>query len=402
MSTKTKTTSTVCERCGRRKKDDNFFCRAVGGLYPVCKDCLTEGLDNNDPATIRPVMEALDVPFYEKLWIVTGNQEFSKDPAHFGPKSVIGKYLRKMHMQQYSKFRYADSDDTAALDNVSGMFDETPEPLYALAGDAACAVPQVGDSAPAGGVTTQAAVGNDVGSSPTREDRIYLIGKWGEAYTPVEWLKMEDMYTRYANEYELTVDREEVLRKMCKTSLKMDEAIDSNDAYNYKTLSSVFDSLRKSGSFTEQQHKEDRRGVIGSVGQLVQLCERDGGIIEQMPPPDDYPQDKIDLTINDYKQYAVNLLKNEPNISGLIESYVQKLEGASDRTDRLVASVNDGRIDLPDSVPDPEFEMPKVDESIPVGKLSDDEVAELKAIFEAMGAPPSIALPTDGGAADGA
>ena len=251
-------------------------------------------------------------------------------------------------------------------------------------------------------MTTQAAVGNDVGSSLTREDRIYLIGKWGEAYTPVEWLKMEDMYTRYANEYELTVDREEVLRKMCKTSLKMDEAIDSNDAYNYKTLSSVFDSLRKSGSFTEQQHKEDRRGVIGSVGQLVQLCERDGGIIEQMPPPDDYPQDKIDLTINDYKQYAVNLLKNEPNISGLIESYVQKLEGASDRTDRLVASVNDGRIDLPDSVPDPEFEMPKVDESIPVGKLSDDEVAELKAIFEAMGAPPSIALPTDGGAADGA
>ena len=40
---------------------------------------------------------------------------------------------------------------------------------------------------------------------------------------------METMYNRYANEYDMNVDREEVLKKMCKTSLKMDEALDAGE-----------------------------------------------------------------------------------------------------------------------------------------------------------------------------
>ena len=57
---------------------------------------------------------------------------------------------------------------------------------------------------------------------------------------------METMYKRYANEYELNVDREEVLKKMCKTSLKMDETLDVGDVNGYKSLATVFDQLRKS------------------------------------------------------------------------------------------------------------------------------------------------------------
>ena len=66
------------------------------------------------------------------------------------------------------------------------------------------------------------------------------------------------MYNRYANEYEMNVDREEVLKKMCKTSLKMDECIDAGDMSAYKNLAAVFDQLRKSGKFTEAQNKEEK------------------------------------------------------------------------------------------------------------------------------------------------
>ena len=39
------------------------------------------------------------------------NRIYKKNPGKFGPKSVIGQYLRSMlNMQQYKDFRYADSD----------------------------------------------------------------------------------------------------------------------------------------------------------------------------------------------------------------------------------------------------------------------------------------------------
>ena len=158
---------------------------------------------------------------------------------------------------------------------------------------------------------------------------------------------MESMYNRYCAEYDMSVDREETLKKLCKTSIKMDEALDADDTLGYKSLSQVFDSLRKTGRFTDQQNKQDRTDLVDSVGRLVQLCERDGGIIEQMPDPEEYPQDKIDVTINNFKQYSVNLLRNEPNIAGLIETYIARLEEADSKTKRFMETM--GNMSVPSS-----------------------------------------------------
>lgn len=68
-------------------------------------------------------------------------------------------------------------------------------------------------------------------------------------YSPEQWITMETMYSKYAEEYDLNSDREEVLKKMCKTSLKMDEALDTENFTAYKNLATVFDQLRKSGRF---------------------------------------------------------------------------------------------------------------------------------------------------------
>lgn len=38
------------------------------------------------------------------------NERYKKNPSKFGPKSVIGLYLRTMNMMQYRDFHYSDSD----------------------------------------------------------------------------------------------------------------------------------------------------------------------------------------------------------------------------------------------------------------------------------------------------
>ena len=139
---------------------------------------------------------------------------------------------------------------------------------------------------------------------------------------------MEETYTKYANEYELNVDRELTLKQICKLELKMDQALDCGDASTYKSLQSSYDALRKSAKFTEAQNKEGQTRYLDSIGELVRFCEMEGGIIPKMPNPDDYPEDKIDFCIKDMKQYNYNLVTKELGLGNLIESYVEKLEQA--------------------------------------------------------------------------
>ena len=144
------------------------------------------------------------------------------------------------------------------------------------------------------------------------------------------------MYNRYANEYEMNVDREEVLKKMCKTSLKMDEALDAGDVSGYKNLASVFDQLRKSGKFTEAQNKEKQEKYLDTIGELVALAEKHGGAIkDNLPDPDEYPQDKIDFTIKDMKAYTYSLVAGEPHMQDLIETFIQKYEKAEEAEQQL-------------------------------------------------------------------
>lgn len=165
----------------------------------------------------------------------------------------------------------------------------------------------------------------DIVSELTQEDMKYLALKWGMAYKPAEWVRLEEIYKKYESEYELNVDRAETLKSICKTKFKMDRAIDIDDIKSYKDLSTVYDQLRKSGKFTEQQNVEQQKREIDSIGELVQFVENKGGIIPQFDDPENQPQDKIDFLINDIKNYINNLVRNELGLGSLIESYVEKL-----------------------------------------------------------------------------
>ena len=131
---------------------------------------------------------------------------------------------------------------------------------------------------------------------------------------------------------------------MCKTSLKMDQALDEGNIADYTKLQSAFDALRKSGKFTEAQNKDKQDKYLDSVGELVAAVEKQGGIIPQFDYKFETTQDKVDFTLKDMQSYTYNLVRNEMGLGNLIETYIQKLDQANAQgtmqslTDGLVTS----------------------------------------------------------------
>ena len=349
----------VCTKCGREKPEKDFFKKKTGERADMCKVCLTMHIDNRKTDTFLWILEMFDVPYIEKKWVELANKIYLKDPAKFGPSSVIGQYLRSMNMKQWNEYTYADSDklnfadkkieqEAAARREQQGLDEDYEQDLIEKLENGEISQAEY-DTLTRKNVEEENPVSftpqfvrdfsvdeNEIAAQLAEEEIQYLMLKWGGHYRPSEWIAMEEMYSRYAGEFELNVDREETLKKMCRTSVKMDQALDLGDVSAYKAYSAVMKDLRTSGKFTEAQNKEDKVRYLDSIGELVALCEKEGGIIEQYKfDPDEYPQDKADFTLKDLKSYTYNLVTNELGLGDLIESYIKKLEESEKADDDL-------------------------------------------------------------------
>jgi hypothetical protein len=88
-------------------------------------------------------------------------------------------------------------------------------------------------------------------------------------------------------------------------------------------LSKVSESLRKTAKFTAAQNKEEKGNFVDSVGQLIQLCERDGFIPRFCT---DIPQDKVDATLQDQKEYIYKLVTQDLGFGQQIEDALKKIQ----------------------------------------------------------------------------
>lgn len=154
------------------------------------------------------------------------------------------------------------------------------------------------------------------------------------------------MYNSYADEYELNVDREHTLKQICKTSVKMDQALEQDDISTYKSLAQAQDQLRKSAKFTEVQNKEGTNAdAVSSIGQLVAMIEKAGSIIHQKEYLIDYQPDIVDMTLQDTQRYLSTLVRNEMGLGDIIESYIEKLEKAQENDDAMPQMVDLSKAD---------------------------------------------------------
>ena len=370
-----------CQRCRKKLRSIEFYTYKDGSKCELCKPCLTAHIDNFDPETFEWILKKMDVPYIPPEWNTLRDRAFNKDPYKMNGMSVIGKYLAKMKLRQFNKYGYNDTElamkqlgylkqdeekseeqlkyqaelkekldngeisqaeyqtfvsiETQKQDlnywgnNITGQhagqhFGKVPQPgSYEQALRQAKNPFQEQLFMPQGDII-------DPGANLNNEDKMYLALKWGRLYTPSQWVSLEKTYEEFVKSFGLkekntTAARMDTLKKICKTSLKMDEAIDSGDIDAYQKLSRVYDSLMKSGKFTEAQKKEKEADSIDSASAIVDFVEAHGGEIESYPKyVCDQPQDVVDQIILDLKEYNRNLIYEDKSLAQEIERYLQE------------------------------------------------------------------------------
>ena len=89
-------------------------------------------------------------------------------------------------------------------------------------------------------------------------------------------------------------------------------------------MSRVYDSLRKSAKFTAAQNKEQNEDFVDSIGELVAICEKEGGFIPRFAT--NIPQDKVDATLEDMNKYVYKLVTQDLGFGRQIEDALKKIQ----------------------------------------------------------------------------
>lgn len=362
-----------CEKCKKTMSENRFFSYRNGEKCELCKACITMHVNNWEPETYTWILEKFDVPYVPEEWIVLRDREYAKDPYKITGLSVIGKYLAKMRLKKWMNYTYADSErlqeeskrlaeELGSTDEVRAAKLENMRRMYELGEISAAQYKTYEETLKLSEFERGNGGGNDknaknnaypqnnhpyeevdipsVSDQLTAEDKVYLAMKWGRLYSADEWVSLEKLYEEFMNSFDIqSAAAKDSLVMLCKTSLKMNQAIDGGDIDSYKKLSGVYESMMKSNKFTEAQKKEEEVKEVDSVGAIVALCEKEGGFIPRFPT--DIPQDQVDVVIQDQKRYTRSLIDGDPSLGQQIEQYIRKKEILEEqKRNRELAKVN--------------------------------------------------------------
>ena len=144
---------------------------------------------------------------------------------------------------------------------------------------------------------------------------------------------MEQDYNEMMKSFDIQdADTKNVLKTVCKTYLKMNQAMDQGDVEGFQKLSKSYNDLRKSAKFTAAQNKEEKEDFVDSVGELITMCEREGFIPRYAL---DIPQDKVDQTLEDMKNYVKKLVTQDLGFGQQIEDAIKKIQIQQEMTEQF-------------------------------------------------------------------
>lgn len=332
-----------CKKCNRTMGADQFYGSNNLEKYPngkldTCKKCITMHVDNFNPDTYMWILQECDVPYVPDEWHKL-LEKYAYDRDKLTGMTILGRYLSKMKLKQHKDYRWKD---TAFLQEMADtkkeqamkrqgydaqeialqlekdrqylpedgiakepIYDETPSAQY-----------------PVEDYFAEQCEGEELNIDLTDEDKTYLRLKWGKTYKPEEWVKLEQLYEEMMQSYDIQgAGHIDTLKLICKTSLKANQLIDMGDIEGFQKMSKVYDSLMKSGNFTAAQNKSESGEFVDSIGELIELCEKDGYIERYYV---ESPNDKVDLTIQDMQRYTRTLIEEETNISTMVEKALRE------------------------------------------------------------------------------
>lgn len=365
-----------CQRCGKKMRSVNFYSYRDGSKLEMCKECLTAHVDNFDPDSFMWILEKIDVPYVPVEWNKLRDRAFAKNPKKVNGMSVIGKYLAKMRIKQWLKYRFADTEqiqkdmqqDQKRQDQAQKAEKEryqaqlkvklnegkislaeyqtlvSTETQYKQMEQQSYGNPVTGEniySQNANPFQERNFLSEDeladFETNLPHQDKVYLALKWGRLYRPSQWIALEQLYNEFMNSFDIQgAARIDTLKMICKTSLKMNEAIDMGDIESYQKLSRVYDTMMKSAKFTQAQNRESEGDKIDSASAIVDFVQMHSGAIPRYEC--DQPQDLIDKIIDDLKAYNKSLIYEDQSLAREIEKYLQDKRIAEEmRNDKKVA-----------------------------------------------------------------
>lgn len=360
----------ICIKCGHQMEETNFYTYKNGQKFQLCKTCLTLHVDNFDPSTFLWILQKADVPYIPQEWDSIRDKAYAKAPNKMNGMSVVGKYFSKMKLKQFKSYGWADSqriqqerrkamqlkktqaeiiEKQARQRLEKGQINEAQFRTLTNSAYQKQHEAEISDIVAATAPITPSIVdpiGIDnmfnenyfmkqqqlpqLDDELTKEDKQYLAMKWGRTYRVNQWIQLQKNYNDMMQSFDIQdADSKTALIFICKTTLKMNQALDCGDLEGYQKLSRVYDSLRKSAKFTAAQNKEDKPDFIDSVGQLVSYCQKYGHKIPRFEVQ--IPYDKVDQIIQDQKDYLRTLVYEDSALARQIQDYLKEVKIAADR-----------------------------------------------------------------------
>jgi len=332
-----------CAKCGRLLQDTDFYTSNDIDRFPPdgkmaeCKKCWTMHVDNWDPETYKPLLEQLDIPYIKTVWDQLLEKFLSKnDPHKITTTSVLGRYVSTMKLTQWRKYRWKDSEELAAKEEEKlrqalvqqGYAGEDlelemkrdfgpPRPVSDLR--------QTDDpAADPSPIVEETAYDKELADKLSEDEVMGLKLKWGDAYRLSELVRMEKLYSDMMASYDIqTASHKDILIFLCKTSLKLNQLLDSGDIAEAQKVAKMYDTLLKSGKFSAAQAKDEEADFVDSVGELVALAEEEGFIPKYYISQ---PNDMVDQTIMDMQRYTYNLVTQETSLGAMLETAMKQIE----------------------------------------------------------------------------
>ena len=371
--------SYYCEKCNRTMGGDQFYGSNNLEKYPEgklkqCKKCITMHVDNFNPDTYLWILQECDVPYVPEEWnklLAT----YGKDRSKLTGTTILGRYLSKMKLKQWRDYRWKDTEFLQEVANK--RIEETmkrqgyePAEIAMAIATASVPIPQGELEAPPPPI---AATSNDEEEDYfaqingghddfvddlTEQDKTYLRLKWGKTYKPEEWVKLEQLYEEMMASYDIQgAGHVDTLKLICKTSLKANQLIDIGDIEGFQKMSKVYNDLMKSGKFTAAQNKAESGEFVDSIGELIEMCEKQG-YIERYSI--ESPKDRVDLTIADMQRYTRTLVEEETNLTLMVEKALRDIEkedkdNAENTEDSIVDDLIVDLSDIEKTIKDSDF-----------------------------------------------
>ena len=335
-----------CEKCNRTMGADQFYgsnneVKYSEGKLKQCKKCITMHVDNIDSNSYLWILQECDVPYVPDEWNKL-LQTYGKDRSKLTGATILGRYLSKMKLKQWRDYRWKDTEFLQEVANkkieetMKRQGYEAAEIAQAIATSSmpiptAPVVQPVYDDNPFLASGNEDYFGDMAGSYQddfvddlTEEDRTYLRLKWGKTYKPEEWIRLEQLYEEMMASYDIQgAGHIDTLKLVCKTSLKANQLIDIGDIEGFQKMSKVYDSLMKSGKFTAAQNKAETGEFVDSIGELIEMCEKQGYIERYYV---ESPKDRVDLTIADMQRYTRTLIEEETNLPIMVEKALREID----------------------------------------------------------------------------